>query len=332
MKQSHKTLLLWLVLIALFIAIYAIFQQPADPLRSFEELAGDADEGLLAAVRVVPHDDQASADVTMVSGHRYRTTQVGVPLLIDTLTAARVPYTIAAPSATIGWTTIVTWIPALVVILIFVLWMRALRGKSGTNVDALRGSDLAPLEVKDAPAIEGLDDARGRLSAAAAAVRNGQPGPRRILLSGPPGSGKTALLRWLARDSTLPLYAVTGSWFSEIFVGIGAARMRTLFKAAAARPSIAAIEDVDAFGVLRVLSDEKNHPDELRSTLIELCNHLDGLTPFPASVLFIATSNRRDLLDPALVRPGRFDLEIELDLNRGSSCRDQTPTSSAAHR
>jgi len=211
MKQSHKTLLLWIVLIALFVALYAVFQQN-EPARSFEEMVGDANDGLLAAVRVEPRGDQASADVTMTSGRHYRTTQVAVPLLIDTLTAARVPYTIASPTGSIDWTTIVTWIPALVVILVFVLWMRALRGKGHTtNVEDLKGGGLALLEVTDAPAIEGLDDARSRLEAAATAVRDGRPGARRILLSGPPGSGKTTLLRWLANSSRLPTYAVNGS-------------------------------------------------------------------------------------------------------------------------
>jgi len=101
--------------------------------------------------------------------------------------------------------------------------------------------------------------------------------------------------------------------------------VRTLLKTAATKPSIAAIEDIDAFAVARTLPSEPSRTDELRGTLLELCNHLDGLTPFPANVLFIATTNRRDLLDPALVRPGRFDLEIELDASRASRCRELVP-------
>jgi len=130
---------------------------------------------------------------------------------------------------------------------------------------------------------------------------------------GPPGSGKTQLARAAAVDSGAPLLALAGSRFVEMFVGVGTSRIRKCFELAATLPfGVFVIDDVDAFGTLRVIADKEGRHDERGATLLELNNQLDGLTPLPKGLVFIATTSRLDLLDPSLTRPGRFDLRITL--------------------
>jgi cell division protease FtsH len=164
--------------------------------------------------------------------------------------------------------------------------------------------------------------AKERLLAALEALRNGTPGPRRILIVGPSGSGKSALVRWLATRG-LPVFAVPGSQFVEVFVGNGAARVRKLFKVAAEKqPCVVAIDDFDAFATRRVIPDTKGLVDERGATMLEFAGALDGLRQLPPRVLVIATTSRADVLDEAVVRPGRFDLRLELQLDRESSAQE----------
>jgi cell division protease FtsH len=228
-----------------------------------------------------------------------------------------------------GWSWIVsTWLPFLLLLGVAVYFVRLLKGK--TTTDPLK-LEFTPERVSGPIELRGLADARARLKQAAEAASDGRPGPRRILISGPPGTGKTRLLRAAAADAALPIFANAGSQFVEVYVGVGAARIRKLFaKAAETQPCIVAIDDVDAFATKRVLPENEGRVDERGSTMLELCNRLDGLAPVPPKVLFIATTSRPDLLDPAIVRPGRFDLAIRLQADGTSTVEDLAPAASAA--
>src|SRR5207248_8955964 len=137
-------------------------------------------------------------------------------------------------------------------------------------------------------------------------------GPRGVLLVGPPGTGKTLLARAVAGEAQVPFFALTGSSFVEIFVGVGAARVRDLFNDARKRaPSIVFIDEIDAIGQRRGGAIISN--DEREQTLNQLLAEMDGFEP-STGVVVMAATNRPETLDPALLRPGRFDRQVEIPL------------------
>jgi cell division protease FtsH len=140
----------------------------------------------------------------------------------------------------------------------------------------------------------------------------GATGPRGVLMVGPPGTGKTLLARAVAGEAEVPFFALTGSSFVELFVGVGASRVRELFTNARKRaPSIIFIDEIDAIGQRRGGSIVGN--DEREQTLNQLLAEMDGFDP-TVGVVVIAATNRPEILDPALLRPGRFDRQVEIPL------------------
>ena len=137
--------------------------------------------------------------------------------------------------------------------------------------------------------------------------------PKGVLLMGPPGSGKTLMARAVAGESNVPFFHVSGSEFVELFVGIGASRVRDLFKVAkSAAPAIIFIDEIDAVGRHRGTGLGGGN-DEREQTLNQILVEMDGFEPHE-KVIVIAATNRPDVLDPALLRPGRFDRRVFLDL------------------
>ena len=141
----------------------------------------------------------------------------------------------------------------------------------------------------------------------------GARGPRGVLLVGPPGTGKTLLARAVAGEAEVPFYAVTGSSFVEVFVGLGASRVRDLFAEARRNgPAIIFIDEIDAIGGRRGVAGIAGH-DEREQTLNQLLAEMDGFTE-GSSVVVLANTNRPEILDPALLRPGRFDRQVTVPL------------------
>jgi cell division protease FtsH len=144
-------------------------------------------------------------------------------------------------------------------------------------------------------------------------ARLGATAPRGVLLMGPPGTGKTLMARALAGEAGVPFYSISGSQFIEVFVGVGASRVRNLFAAAKAHmPSIVFIDELDSIGRTRGTGLGGGH-DEREQTLNQILAEMDGFQS-RESVLVLAATNRPDILDPALLRPGRFDRHVVLDL------------------
>ena len=219
---------------------------------------------------------------------------------------------------------LITLIPIALIILIFVFLMNQMQGGGGGRGVMQFGKSKAKLITKDMPkttfadvagcneAIEELGEVKEFLAEPAKFQAVGAKIPKGVLLYGPPGTGKTLLARAVAGEAGVPFYSISGSDFVEMFVGVGASRVRDLFEQAKENsPAIIFIDEIDAVGRHRGAGMGGGH-DEREQTLNQLLVEMDGFD-VRGGVILIAATNRPDVLDPALLRPGRFDRQIGVD-------------------
>jgi cell division protease FtsH len=255
-----------------------------------------------------------------------RVPSIGDEELLPALSRQRVRVRVAAVDPE-GWSVIRLWLPMLVVA--WVLWSlmrgpRVLGGTLGTGSELKRFLESATREAKVPKVrftdIAGQQNAKREVQELIEYLREperfrklGAEVPRGVLLMGPPGTGKTMLAKALAGEAGVPFFSITGAEFIEMFVGVGAARVRNLFRAAKARaPSIVFIDELDAVGRTRGTGLGGGH-DEREQTLNQILAEMDGFEGHE-TVIVLAATNRPDVLDPALLRPGRFDRHVTLDL------------------
>src|SRR5690606_12235160 len=226
-----------------------------------------------------------------------------------------------APAPSMG-STLLSLLPMLLIlgVLIFFFTRRSGAGSQASNLGKSKARLLDPLEGRITFAdVAGVDEARDSLAEIVDFLREpetfGRLGgriPRGVLLVGPPGSGKTLLARAVAGEAGVPFYSISGSDFVEMFVGIGASRVRDLFaKANASAPCIVCMDEIDAVGRHRGAGLGQGN-DEREQTLNQILVEMDGFDA-TEGVILIAATNRPDVLDPALVRPGRFDRAVVVD-------------------
>ena len=203
--------------------------------------------------------------------------------------------------------------------LAFHLQRRAARNASGVAQIRLRDARSAELEV-DFSDVAGADEAKEELEEVVAFLKNpekfvrlGARIPKGVLLVGPPGTGKTLLARAVAGEAGVPFFSISGSEFVEVFVGVGAARVRRLFERAKAKaPCIVFIDELDAIGRSRSAGHVMAGNEEREQTLNQLLVELDGFEP-RAGIVVMGATNRPEVLDAALLRPGRFDRQVVVD-------------------
>lgn len=226
------------------------------------------------------------------------------------------------------WTILAGLVPIALLIIIGLAFARSAGGQ-GQSLTSF-GRSGAKLYRKEAATavtfddVAGADAAKAELAEVIEFLRNpgkfrrvGASMPKGILLVGPPGTGKTLLARAVAGEAGVPFYSITGSDFMEMFVGVGASRVRDLFNEAKQnRPSIVFVDELDSIGRLRGAGIGGGH-DEREQTLNQLLSEMDGFEP-NQGVVVLAATNRPDILDPALLRPGRFDRRVTIDLPTAS--------------
>jgi len=240
----------------------------------------------------------------------------------DALGAAGVPYDVQVNSQNVFVSILISFLPILILLGLLFFFMNQMQG-GGSRVMQF-GKSKAKLVSKDTPkttfgdvagadeAIEELHEIKEFLQEPAKFQAVGAKIPKGVLLYGPPGTGKTLLARAVAGEAGVPFYAISGSDFVEMFVGVGASRVRDLFEQAKQNaPAIIFIDEIDAVGRHRGAGMGGGH-DEREQTLNQMLVEMDGFD-VKGGVILIAATNRPDILDPALLRPGRFDRQIAVD-------------------
>ena len=253
----------------------------------------------------------------------------GDPELLPSIERAGVPLSIEGSEAAGPWQLIVGFLPWLVFIgLYWWFWRRMSAGNLPSGFGRLsdsvagaasfeREATVPAVTFKD---VAGQDNAKREVEEIVDFLRDpqkyakiGAEVPRGVLLMGPPGTGKTLMARALAGEAGVPFFSISASEFIEIFVGVGASRVRRMFDEAKKRaPSIIFIDELDAVGRMRGTGFGGGH-DEREQTLNQILAEMDGFEPHQA-VIVLAATNRPDVLDPALLRPGRFDRHVTLEL------------------
>jgi cell division protease FtsH len=240
----------------------------------------------------------------------------------DALEEADVPYDVQVNSQGLLTSILISFLPILLILGLLFYFMTQMQG-GGSRVMQF-GKSKAKLVSKDTPKttfadVAGADEALEELAEIKEFLQ--EPGkfqsvgakiPKGVLLYGPPGTGKTLLARAVAGEAGVPFYSISGSDFVEMFVGVGASRVRDLFEQAKANaPAIIFIDEIDAVGRHRGAGMGGGH-DEREQTLNQMLVEMDGFD-VQGGVILIAATNRPDILDPALLRPGRFDRQIAVD-------------------
>ena len=263
------------------------------------------------------------------NGHNFTVVipaQAGQPML-DQLQSAGVETTSATESPGFG-SQLVSWLLILVFLALPVFfWFRLSRGAGGQFQGVMgAGRSRAKVFDEERPSttfaeVAGYEGAKSEISEVVDFLRTseryakaGAKVPRGVLMVGPPGTGKTLLARAVAGEAHVPVFVVTGSSFVEMFVGVGAARVRDLFTEARKRaPAIIFVDEIDAIGQRRGGQGAAVANDEREQTLNQLLSEMDGFDP-TAGLVVLAASNRPEVLDPALLRPGRFDRQVTIPL------------------
>jgi cell division protease FtsH len=327
LRQSHKTILIWAILILMFVSIYSMFTDSSSKEKELDVVAFTTmlkeDASKIERISIEPrgHDD-ARYVLTMKNTNPPR--QVMYAEFPGSLTKeirdAQIPYSVKSKDESSIWPQVlVWWLPMLLLVGIFFLFMRQLQsggGKAmsfGKSKAKLLSDHQNRVTFKD---VAGVEEAKDEVEEIIAFLKDpkkftrlGGRIPKGVLMMGPPGTGKTLLARAIAGEAGVPFFSISGSDFVEMFVGVGASRVRDLFEQGKKNaPCIIFIDEIDAVGRHRGAGLGGGH-DEREQTLNQLLVEMDGFESNDG-VIIIAATNRPDVLDPALLRPGRFDRRI----------------------
>jgi len=328
LRQSHKTILIWAILILMFVGIYSMFTDSSSKERELDatsfrqQIANVEEASKIEKIKVEPrgHDD-ARYVVTLKQDPVKRVVYAEFPGTITTaISEAKIPYEVKSKDDSSFWPQVlVWWLPMLLLVGIFFLFMRQLQsggGKAmsfGKSKAKLLSDHQNRVTFKD---VAGVEEAKDEVEEIIAFLKDpkkftrlGGRIPKGVLMMGPPGTGKTLLARAIAGEAGVPFFSISGSDFVEMFVGVGASRVRDLFEQGKKNaPCIIFIDEIDAVGRHRGAGLGGGH-DEREQTLNQLLVEMDGFESNDG-VIIIAATNRPDVLDPALLRPGRFDRRI----------------------
>jgi cell division protease FtsH len=309
---------MWLVIGLTMILLFNLFNKPQAPVEewSYSEFLTNVESGKVGSV--VIQGDEITGDTR--GGENFKTIMPPNAELVPELRGAKVEIRVKQQEQTPWYLTIlISWFPMLLLIGIWIFFMRQMQvggGKAmsfGKSRARLLDREKSKITFKD---VAGVEEAKEELTEVIDFLRDpkkftrlGGRIPKGVLLVGPPGTGKTLLAKAIAGEAEVPFFSISGSDFVEMFVGVGASRVRDLFiQGKKNAPCLIFIDEIDAVGRHRGAGLGGGH-DEREQTLNQLLVEMDG---FEANegVIIIAATNRPDVLDPALLRPGRFDRQV----------------------
>ncbi len=326
MKNWLKTLMLWGAILALVAYVYSNLGQPtAVQSLAYSDFVDAVAAGTIRSVRV----DGLAINGVEASGAHFTTVRPAMPDngLMDLLIKQKVKVEGVAPEQQSWWMQLlVASFPVIIVVALFMFFMRQMQGGGGGRGGPMTfGKSRARLLSEDQIKtnfndVAGCDEAKDDVREIVEFLRDpakfqnlGGKIPRGVLMVGPPGTGKTLLAKAIAGEAKVPFFSISGSDFVEMFVGVGASRVRDMFEQAKKQaPCIIFIDEIDAVGRHRGAGLGGGH-DEREQTLNQLLVEMDG---FEANdgIIVIAATNRPDVLDTALLRPGRFDRQVVVGL------------------
>lgn len=319
--MNLRNLMMWGVIVLLVLGLYNLFQNPGSITGKtempFSTFLTEVDKGNVASVDI--RGSEISG--TFRDGKGFKTYSPNYPNLVEKLTAKGVSIT-AGPREEKGpslWGVILSWFPMLLLIGVWIFFMRQMQGGKGGAMGFGRSKAKLLNEAQGRVTFQdvaGVEEAKEELEEIVHFLKDprkfqklGGRIPKGALLVGPPGTGKTLLARAIAGEANVPFFTISGSDFVEMFVGVGASRVRDMFEQGKkSAPCIIFIDEIDAVGRSRGAGLGGGN-DEREQTLNQLLVEMDGFET-NEGVILIAATNRPDVLDPALLRPGRFDRQV----------------------
>ncbi|MGZ5897749.1 MAG: ATP-dependent zinc metalloprotease FtsH [Xanthobacteraceae bacterium] len=322
MNANFRNFALWVIIVLLLLALFTLFQNNAGQRGSaidisFSHLLKEVDAGHVREVLIQGPEIHG----TFSDGRQFNTYAPSDPTLVKRLYDKDVVITARPLSDNVPWfvSLLLSWLPMLAIIGVWIFLSRQMQGGAGKAMGFGKSRAKLLTEAHGRVTFEdvaGVDEAKQDLHEIVEFLRD--PGkfqrlggkiPRGVLLVGPPGTGKTLIARAVAGEANVPFFTISGSDFVEMFVGVGASRVRDMFEQAKKNaPCIIFIDEIDAVGRHRGAGLGGGN-DEREQTLNQLLVEMDG---FEANegIILIAATNRPDVLDPALLRPGRFDRQV----------------------
>ncbi|AJA44122.1 membrane protease FtsH catalytic subunit [Frischella perrara] len=323
MNDMVKNLLIWGVIAVVLIAVFNQYSSVSGSGQQVDYITfnNDVISGKLKEVHI---DGREIKAITKNNNSYVTYVPYEDPKLMDILNVNHVPtYGTPADKPSLLLTILISWFPMILLIGFWFFMMRQMQGggKGGPlSIGKSKAKMLTPDQIKTKfTDVAGSEEAKQEVTEVVDFLRD--PGkyqklggriPKGILMVGPPGTGKTLLAKAIAGEANVPFFSISGSDFVEMFVGVGASRVRDLFEQARKHaPCIIFIDEIDAVGRKRGNGSMGGH-DEREQTLNQMLVEMDGFET-NSGIIIIAATNRADILDPALLRPGRFDRQVQID-------------------
>ena len=326
MNDMLKNMLVWIVIAVVIMSVFNNFvpQKEGSTNLSYSEFINQVKDNQIESVMI--EADGKTISGTYKNGTKFLTYGLNDPKLVDDLLANNIEILTEPPAKpSLFLQILIQWFPMLLLIGVWLFFMRQMQGGGGGKGAMSFGKSKAKMMTEDQNKVTfadvaGVEEAKEEVEELVEFLKDpskfqklGGKIPKGVLMVGSPGTGKTLLARAIAGEAKVPFFTISGSDFVEMFVGVGASRVRDMFAQATKHaPCIIFIDEIDAVGRHRGAGLGGGH-DEREQTLNQLLVEMDGFEGHEGTIV-IAATNRPDVLDPALLRPGRFDSQVVVPL------------------